>query len=90
MGESGKPAISYDFTDQARYLDAWFDALGLRDVVLVGHDWGGALAFDWAAVAYRTIRTRRSTLTWSMSDVRTVTFIVQVPAMGRLRVLVPQ
>ena len=49
MGGSGKPAISYDFADQARYLDAWFDALGLRDVVLVGHDWGGALAFDWAA-----------------------------------------
>jgi len=41
----GKPAISYDFTDQARCLDPWFDALGLRDVVLVGHDWGGALAF---------------------------------------------
>ncbi|SEE05890.1 haloalkane dehalogenase [Streptomyces sp. 3213] len=59
----GKPAISYDVADQARHLDAWFDALGLRDVVLAGHDWGGALAFDWAAVAYRTIRTRRSTLT---------------------------
>jgi haloalkane dehalogenase len=49
MGRSGKPAIDYRFVDQARYLDAWFDALGLDDVVLVGHDWGGALAFDWAA-----------------------------------------
>jgi len=49
MGESGKPEIAYSFADQARYLDAWFDALGLRDVVLVGHDWGGALAFDRAA-----------------------------------------
>ncbi|WP_188197318.1 haloalkane dehalogenase [Nonomuraea sp. SYSU D8015] len=49
MGESGKPAIGYTFADHARYLDAWFDALGLEDVVLVGHDWGGALAFDWAA-----------------------------------------
>ncbi|MEU6236597.1 haloalkane dehalogenase [Kitasatospora sp. NPDC047058] len=49
MGESGKPAIGYDFADHARYLDAWFDALDLRDVILVGHDWGGALAFDWAA-----------------------------------------
>jgi haloalkane dehalogenase len=49
MGASGKPAISYDFAGQARYLDAWFDALGLRDAVLVGHDWGGALAFDRAA-----------------------------------------
>jgi haloalkane dehalogenase len=49
MGESGKPAIDYAFADHARYLDAWFDALDLQDVILVGHDWGGALAFDWAA-----------------------------------------
>jgi haloalkane dehalogenase len=49
MGQSGKPASAYRFVDHARYLDAWFDALDLDDVVLVGHDWGGALAFDWAA-----------------------------------------
>jgi haloalkane dehalogenase len=49
MGDSGKPAIGYRFADHARYLDAWFDALGLEGPVLVGHDWGGALAFDWAA-----------------------------------------
>ncbi|WP_112269083.1 haloalkane dehalogenase [Lentzea terrae] len=49
MGRSGKPDISYSFADHARYLDTWFDALGLDRVVLVGHDWGGALAFDWAA-----------------------------------------
>jgi haloalkane dehalogenase len=49
MGRSGKPDLAYDFADHARYLDAWFDALELDDVVLVGHDWGGALAFDWAA-----------------------------------------
>ncbi|GLY91137.1 haloalkane dehalogenase [Actinoallomurus iriomotensis] len=49
MGESGKPAIGYSFADHARYLDAWFDALALDEVILVGHDWGGALAFDWAA-----------------------------------------
>jgi haloalkane dehalogenase len=49
MGRSGKPEIPYLFDDHARYLDTWFDALGLDDVVLVGHDWGGALACDWAA-----------------------------------------
>src|SRR3981081_4365167 len=49
MGRSGKPDVPYRFADHARYLDAWFDALGLEDVVLVGHDWGGALGFDWAA-----------------------------------------
>jgi hypothetical protein len=49
MGDSGKPDIAYTFDDHSRYLDAWFDALGLDDIVLIGHDWGGALAFDWAA-----------------------------------------
>lgn len=49
MGHSGKPDILYRFADHARYLDAWFDALELDGVVLVGHDWGGALAFDWAS-----------------------------------------
>jgi haloalkane dehalogenase len=49
MGRSGKPDLPYRFDDHARYLDAWFDALALDGVVLVGHDWGGALAFDWAA-----------------------------------------
>jgi haloalkane dehalogenase len=49
MGRSGKaPAGSYRFVDHARYLDAWFDALALRDVTLVIHDWGSALGFAWA------------------------------------------
>ncbi len=48
MGKSGKPAIDYRFVDHARYLDAWFDALDLRDVTLVIHDWGSALGFHWA------------------------------------------
>jgi haloalkane dehalogenase len=49
MGDSGKaPAGAYRFVDHARYLDAWFDALGLRRVTLVGHDWGSALGFYWA------------------------------------------
>ncbi|MFB7720325.1 haloalkane dehalogenase [Nocardia sp. NPDC056100] len=49
MGASGKPDSDYRFADHARYLDAWFDALGLDQVVIVGHDWGGALGMDWAA-----------------------------------------
>jgi haloalkane dehalogenase len=49
MGRSGKPDLAYRFADHTAYLDAWFDALELDDVVVVGHDWGGALAFDWAA-----------------------------------------
>jgi len=62
MGQSGKsPSGSYRFVDHLRYLDAWFDEVGLdRDIVLVLHDWGSALGFHWgqrhperiAAIAY--------------------------------------
>lgn len=51
-----------------RYLDALLDQLGVPElVVLVGHDWGGVLAFDWPAAiraryplsgAGRTLLTR--------------------------------
>jgi haloalkane dehalogenase len=49
MGDSGKPDIAYRYADHARYLDAWLGALELEQVVLVGYDWGGVLAMDWAA-----------------------------------------
>ncbi len=50
MGESGASAAGiYDFAEHASYLDAWFDAVvPMGPVVLVVHDWGGALGFDWA------------------------------------------
>jgi len=43
------PDGGYRFVDHRRYLDAWFDALDIsRNVILVVHDWGSALGFDWA------------------------------------------
>ena len=43
------PDGKYRFFDHQRYLDAWFDALGVtRNVILVVHDWGSALGFAWA------------------------------------------
>jgi haloalkane dehalogenase len=50
MGNSGSaPGGSYRFADHQRYLDAWFEALGIdRNVILVVHDWGSALGFSWA------------------------------------------
>ena len=50
MGNSGPaPDHGYRFVDQRRYLDGWFEALGLREnLILVLHDWGSALGFDWA------------------------------------------
>jgi haloalkane dehalogenase len=50
MGNSGAaPDGRYRFVDHQRYLDTWFEAMGLRqDVTLVVHDWGSALGFSWA------------------------------------------
>jgi haloalkane dehalogenase len=47
MGKSGKsPKQAYRFTDHARCLDAWFDAVGVTgNVTFVLHDWGSALGF---------------------------------------------
>jgi len=50
MGDSDKINSSYRLVDHRRYLDAFLDALGLdNDLVLVLHDWGGPLGFDWSA-----------------------------------------
>lgn len=50
MGDSNKvPGIEYRFADHRRYLEAFFEAVGVRDsATLVVHDWGSALGFDWA------------------------------------------
>jgi haloalkane dehalogenase len=53
MGGSDKLSPSgpdrYHFAEQRDYLFALFDKLDLGDrVVLVLHDWGSALGFDWA------------------------------------------
>jgi haloalkane dehalogenase len=39
----------YSLAEHQAYLDALLDHLGVDgDAVLVGHDWGGPLGFDWA------------------------------------------
>ncbi len=50
MGDSEKIDSLYRFDDHRHHLDAFMEEMGLdSDVVLVGHDWGGALLFDWAS-----------------------------------------
>jgi haloalkane dehalogenase len=49
MGDSDKVGGEYRFVDHRRYLDGFFENMGLvSDVTLVLHDWGGGLGFDWA------------------------------------------
>jgi haloalkane dehalogenase len=53
MGDSekleGTDPDRYDFSQHRRFVDALLEQLNVtNDVVFVGHDWGGALAMDWA------------------------------------------
>jgi haloalkane dehalogenase len=53
MGDSSKLSDPgpqrYRFVEHRRYLDQLLDQLGVREqATFVAHDWGSALAFDWA------------------------------------------
>jgi haloalkane dehalogenase len=50
MGYSAAaPNGSYRLRDHQRYFDAWLDAVGVKgNVILVVHDWGSAVGFNWA------------------------------------------
>jgi haloalkane dehalogenase len=51
MGDSDKLVPSsderYSFFEHQRYLDGFLESLRLDPAILVVHDWGSALGFDW-------------------------------------------
>ena len=49
FGKSDKPALDYTFQTHSRYTEAFIDALDLRNIILVVHDWGSALGLYYAA-----------------------------------------
>jgi len=49
FGASGKPDIAYSFLDHAAYLEGFLQQMAVEEFVLVGQDWGGALAIHLAA-----------------------------------------
>jgi len=49
MGKSDKPDISYTFQDHIKYLEEFIRLKDLKNVVLVIHDWGSALGFNYAS-----------------------------------------
>ena len=48
MGKSDKPDLDYSFFDHSQYVEGFIEALGLRNLTLVLHDWGSALGFHYA------------------------------------------
>lgn len=49
MGKSDKPAISYRLFDHVTYFEGFIAALGLKNIRLVLHDWGGFVGFHYAS-----------------------------------------
>jgi haloalkane dehalogenase len=89
MGDSDKLPESgpgsYTFVKHRRYLDGLLASLGVeRNAVLVGHDWGSVLAFDWArrhpsatrGLAYMEALVQP--VTWDQWSEGTRTFIKRV------------
>lgn len=56
MGASDKPDIAYRLDDHAVYLDGFIRALGLKEIVLVLHDWGTALGMRYARLHEENVR----------------------------------
>ena len=56
FGYSAKPAAGYDADTMAADLAALADHLGLRDVTVLGHDWGAVFAYVYAAKTPSQVR----------------------------------
>ena len=56
FGYSAKPAAGYDADTMAADLAALADHLGLRDVTVLGHDWGAVFGYVYAAKTPSQVR----------------------------------
>ena len=48
MGKSDKPDINYTFEEHYDYIKGFIEALDLKNITLVIHDWGSGLGFHYA------------------------------------------
>ncbi len=48
FGKSDKPDIEYRVFDQIKYIEAFIEALDLKNITLVMHDWGSAIGLNYA------------------------------------------
>lgn len=77
MGKSDKPDLGYRFSDHADYFSGFVRAMGLSDIALVLHDWGGGVGLDYAARNPRNVRAIAvmeavvKPMRWEMADMPT-------------------
>ena len=56
FGKSDKPNIDYTFSDQYTYLEAFIDALKLKNITLIMTDMGGVLGTKYATIQPENIK----------------------------------
>jgi pimeloyl-ACP methyl ester carboxylesterase len=56
LGDSSKPQTGYDKRTVASDIHALVQQLGFEQIFLVGHDWGGPVAYAYAAVYREAVR----------------------------------
>lgn len=73
MGKSDKPDIGYSIFDHIRYIEAFIEALQLKNITLVLHGWGSLIGFHYAMNHQENIKGIvfyeshvRPTLEWDM------------------------
>lgn len=96
FGRSDRPDIGYTFLENYKYVDGFMHALNLKDVVLVTHDWGGALGFYYAMNDPENVKgiafmeTFAMTFTWDdfPADFKTGFKLFRTPLVGRFMIMV--
>ena len=48
MGDSAKPQMQHTYVESRDYMFAFLDALDLQDAILVIHDWGSCMGWEYA------------------------------------------
>jgi len=96
FGRSDRPDIGYTFSEHYEYIKGFIDTMGLKDIVLVTHDWGGAIGFHYAINHQDNVKgnafmeTFAFTFTWTdfPGDFRMGFKMFRLPVVGKLMIMV--
>lgn len=94
MGKSDKPDLKYGFHDTYKYVEGFIEAMGLKNITLVLHDWGSGMGFNYAnlhrdnikAIAFMEAMYDAPTMYDMPFSVRTALKMVRNPFIGKLMV----
>ena len=96
MGKSGKPDIDYTFDEHYEYLLKFIEALKLKNITLVIHDWGSGLGFHYAnnhrdnikGIAFMEAMVKPMKGSDLPSDLKMMFMMMRMPILGWLMISV--